>query len=87
MRDEGKKDPAPSPAPGKRPGAKFAPLEPRPEQAPLPRWILPVVMVTLLTVGGWFIIQNLADTSKMEDCTMAGRHNCVPPIDTSKMGK
>jgi hypothetical protein len=22
----------------------------------------------------------------MEDCQMAGRHNCVPPIDTSKLG-
>jgi hypothetical protein len=44
-------------------------------------------MIAILTVGGWFIIQNLADTSKLEDCTMSGRRNCVPPIDTSKLGR
>jgi hypothetical protein len=56
------------------------------EQKPLPRWILPLCAIVTLTVGGWFIIDNLAATSRMEDCQMAGRHNCVPPIDTSKMG-
>jgi hypothetical protein len=44
-------------------------------------------MISTLTIGGWFIIQNLADTSKMEDCQMSGRRNCVPPIDTSKLSK
>lgn len=52
-----------------------------------PSWILPVVMVSILTIGGWYVIQNLSDNSRMEDCTMAGRHNCVPPIDTSKLEK
>lgn len=55
------------------------------EQPPLPRWILPVIMIATLTIGGWFVIDNLSATSKMEDCTMSGRRNCVPPIDTSKL--
>jgi hypothetical protein len=59
----------------------------RGEEKPPPAWIVPAVMITVLTVGGWYIIQNLSETSKMEDCTMAGRHNCVPPIDTSKVGR
>jgi len=50
-----------------------------------PRWVLPAVMITVLVVGGWFIIQNLSETSRMEDCQMAGRKNCVAPIDTSNM--
>ena len=54
-------------------------------EAPPARWIFPAVMIVILTVGGWFIIQNLAATGAMEDCTMSGRHNCVPPIDTSKL--
>jgi hypothetical protein len=57
----------------------------QPKEKPPPRWVLPLVMITVLTVGGWFIVQNLAATSQMEDCQMAGRHNCVPPIDTSQM--
>jgi hypothetical protein len=55
------------------------------EESSAPTWILPAVIIATLVVGGWFIIQNLSDTSRMEDCQMAGRHNCVPPIDTSNM--
>ncbi len=58
---------------------------PHTDEKPPPRWVLPTVMITVLVVGGWFIIQNLAATSQMEDCQMSGRHNCVPPIDTSQM--
>ena len=50
---------------------------PRSDEKPPPRWVLPAVMITVLVVGGWFIIQNLSDTSRMEDCQMSGRHNCV----------
>jgi hypothetical protein len=45
-----------------------------------------VVSIAVLIVGGWYLVNGLADTSKMEDCEMAGRRNCVPPIDTSKVG-
>ncbi len=55
------------------------------EPPPLPRWVFPAIMIAILTIGGWFIIQNLTDTSRMEDCQMSGRKNCVPPIDTSNM--
>lgn len=72
--------------PLRQPGDPEPPAS-RSGEAPVPRWVLPVVMIATLTIGGWFIIQNLTDTSKMEDCQMAGRHNCVPPIDTSKLGR
>jgi hypothetical protein len=52
-----------------------------------PTWVVPLVMISVLTLGGWYVIQTLSDTSRMEDCTMAGRHNCVPPIDTSNGGR
>ncbi len=69
--------------------AGYTPLESleADDSPPPPRWILPAVMITVLTVGGWFIIQNLWATSKLEDCTMSGRKNCVAPIDTSQMVK
>jgi hypothetical protein len=46
-----------------------------------------LVTIAALIVGGWYLVNGLAETSKMEDCTMAGRRNCVPPIDESKVGK
>jgi len=45
----------------------------------------PVVLLLVfivLAVMGWFLIQNLAATSKLQDCMMSGRKNCAP-IDTS----
>ncbi len=78
-------DVKPSPPQPKKPKgpSRSAPAETE-EEGP-PRWVLPAVMITVLVLGGWFIIQNLSDTSKMEDCQMAGRKNCVAPIDTSNM--
>ena len=55
------------------------------EETSVPRWVLPAIIIATLTVGGWFIIQNLTATSRMEDCQMSGRKNCVQPIDTSKL--
>jgi len=86
---------APAPANSKEPEknvapkkAGYTPLESLDaDAAPPPRWVLPAIMITVLTIGGWFIIQNLWETSKLEDCTMSGRKNCVAPIDTSQMGK
>jgi hypothetical protein len=69
-------------------GKQRPPIEPaETEETSVPRWVLPAIIIATLTVGGWFIIQNLAATSKMEDCTMSGRRNCVQPIDTSKLGR
>ena len=50
-------------------------------EAPGPSpWVMLVVVVILL-VGGWFLAIKLADDGRLQDCVMAGRHNCVP--DTS----
>jgi hypothetical protein len=69
-----------------RPARAARPLEtPERDEGSAPRWVLPLIAITTLTLGGWYIIQNLAANSKMEDCTMSGRRNCVPPIDTSNM--
>jgi hypothetical protein len=42
------------------------------------------VVFLVLAVMGWFLIQNLSATSKLQDCMMAGRKNCAP-IDTSNV--
>jgi len=69
----------PPPKPATKTTSRARKIEP--EESSPPRWVLPAIMISILVVGGWFIIQNLAETGKME-----GRHNCVPPIDTSNMG-
>jgi hypothetical protein len=38
-----------------------------------------VVIVVVVTVGGWFLVQRLMAVSKLQDCQMQGRHNCVAP--------
>lgn len=40
-----------------------------------------LVMILLLVVGGWFLIQWLTSSSKMQDCIMSGRKNCAPIDD------
>jgi hypothetical protein len=50
-----------------------------------PRQSRPVVLLLVflvLAVMGWFLIQNLTQASRVQDCVMAGRKNCAP-IDTS----
>jgi hypothetical protein len=51
-----------------------------PPQRSRPAVLLIVFLV--LAVMGWFLIQNLSQTSKQQDCLMSGRKNCAP-IDTS----
>jgi hypothetical protein len=38
-----------------------------------------VIVVVVITVGGWFLVQRLMAASKLQDCQMQGRHNCVAP--------
>jgi len=38
-----------------------------------------VVAIVVLVVGGWFLIQRLMAVSRLQDCQMQGRHNCVAP--------
>ena len=49
--------------------------EPRSRLNPL----VTVVIVVVVTVGGWFLVQRLMAVSKLQDCQMQGRHNCVAP--------
>ncbi len=41
--------------------------------------IIGAVAIVLLVVGGWFLVQRLMGVSKLQDCQMQGRHNCVAP--------
>ncbi len=42
------------------------------------RNIIGLVVILAMLVGGWFIVQRLAQTSRVEDCLMSGRRNCAP---------
>jgi hypothetical protein len=45
-------------------------------------------IVFLVLAGmGWFLVQNLMASSKLQDCMMSGRRNCGAPLDTSAVGK
>jgi len=50
-------------------------------EAPGPSPLVMLVVVVALLVGGWYVTIKLGDDSRLQDCVMAGRHNCVP--DTS----
>jgi hypothetical protein len=41
-----------------------------------------LAFLVVLAIGGWLLISRLMDASKMQDCIMAGRHNCAP-VDTA----
>jgi hypothetical protein len=38
------------------------------------------VIVAVACVGGYFLLMKLIDISRQEDCMLAGRRNCAPPI-------
>jgi hypothetical protein len=40
------------------------------------------LVFVVLVIMGWFLIQNLSASSRLQDCMMSGRKNCAP-IDTS----
>ncbi len=44
--------------------------------------VVALVVVIVLFVIGWFLTRELYSNSKIEDCVMSGRTNCVP-IDTN----
>ncbi|MGH7089427.1 MAG: hypothetical protein ACREFQ_11065 [Stellaceae bacterium] len=37
-----------------------------------------LAFVILLAIVGYFVLDHLAAESKLEDCMMAGRHDCMP---------
>jgi hypothetical protein len=44
-----------------------------------------LAIAILLVIVGYYVVDRLAKESKLEDCMMAGRHNCEP-LDTSTTG-
>jgi hypothetical protein len=38
-------------------------------------------ILALACVGGYFLLMKLIDVSRQEDCILAGRRNCVAPIE------
>jgi flagellar biogenesis protein FliO len=44
-----------------------------------------LAVAILLVIVGYWLVDRLASQSKLEDCMMAGRQNCVP-IDGSALG-
>jgi hypothetical protein len=37
-----------------------------------------LAIIALVCVGGYFLLMNLIDVSRQEDCMLAGRRNCAP---------
>jgi hypothetical protein len=48
------------------------------DDAPGPSPLAMLVVVAALLVGGWFVSIKLAEGNRLQDCVMAGRHNCAP---------
>jgi hypothetical protein len=40
-------------------------------------WLGLLLLLTLV-VGGWFLVRQLQEDSKLQDCVMSGRKNCAP---------
>jgi hypothetical protein len=81
--------PTPTDGPRRHATAKVDPRKGRTGQAEESpgRVVFFLATIALLVVGGWYLVNSLADNSKLEDCTMSGRKNCVAPIDTSNLGR
>jgi hypothetical protein len=43
-----------------------------------------LLFLVVLAVVGWFLIDSLTKTSKLQDCVMSGRKNCAPIDDTGR---
>ncbi len=55
---------APESVKGGAPNRRFGPL-------------VVVVIVAILAGGGWWLIRTMQADSKLQDCVMSGRKNCV----------
>ena len=66
-REQGGITPQPEGEPGERP-------------TPVRRYgsLLVLLAVLLLVGGGWLLVRRLMADSKLQDCVMSGRKNCVP---------
>jgi hypothetical protein len=56
-------------------------------QKPRPRWRygpLAVFAFILALAGvGWMLVQQMTADSKLQDCVMSGRKNCVAPVESA----
>ena len=35
-------------------------------------------IIVLLVIGGWVLVHELRESSRVQDCVMSGRTNCAP---------
>jgi hypothetical protein len=40
--------------------------------------------ILVLVVGGYFLCMKMAEMSRIQDCAMAGRHNCETVTDAAQ---
>jgi hypothetical protein len=54
--------------------------EPSQRSTPVRRYgsLLVLLAVLVLVGGGWLLVRQLIADSKLQDCVMSGRKNCVP---------
>jgi hypothetical protein len=46
--------------------------------------LVAVALLAALVVGGWWLVRTMQADSKLQDCVMSGRKNCVPaPTETA----
>lgn len=48
--------------------------------------VIGLVLVLALVVAAYFLVTALRKNADLEDCLMAGRHNCAP-IETPSSGR
>jgi hypothetical protein len=41
-----------------------------------------VLLVALVAGGGWWLVRTMQQDSKLQDCVMSGRKNCVPGVES-----
>jgi hypothetical protein len=62
---------------------RFRSAKPRNSGDPTPSGVAVLaffVVLAVACVGGYFLLLKLIDMSRQEDCMLAGRRNCAPPI-------
>ena len=55
----------------------------KPARGPNPFGLVPLIILLVLVVGGLFVVFELRDISRMQDCIWSGRKNCAPVDDPS----
>lgn len=52
--------------------------EPETEEAEARASLAGLVVAILLVIGGIFLVLQMSDNAKLQDCIASGRSNCVP---------